>query len=50
MIMPEYLFEINCFGINLFHLTEEEYNMYDKLGFGNCACDVVGSFPSTLTK
>ena len=50
VIMPEYLFEINCFGINLVHSTEEKYNMYDKLGFGNSACDVTGSFPSPLTK
>ena len=50
VIMPEYLFEINCFGITLVHLTEEKYNIYDKLGFGNSACDITGSFPSPLTR
>ena len=42
-IMPEYVFEINGFGINLVNLTKEKYNIYDRLGFGN-------SFPIPLTK
>ena len=30
VIIPEYLFEINGFGINLISLTKEKYNIYDK--------------------
>ena len=41
VIMSEYLFEINGFGINLVNLTKEKYNMYDRLGFWNSA-----SFPA----
>ena len=50
VIMPIYLFEINDLGINLVNLTKEKYNINDKLGFGNSACDVTGSFPSRLTR
>ena len=50
VIMSEYLFEINGFGIKLVNLTKEKYNMYDRLGFWNSACDVTGSFASPLTK
>ena len=49
MIMPIYLFEIIGFGINLVNLTKEKYNINDKLGLRNSACDVTGSFPSPLT-
>ena len=30
VIMLEYLFEINGFGINLVNLTKEKYNIYDR--------------------
>ena len=30
VIMPEYLFEINGFGINSISLTKEKYKIYDK--------------------
>ena len=50
VIMSEYLLEINGFGINLVNLTKEKYNMCDRLGFWNSACDVTDSFPSHLTK
>ena len=50
VIMSIYLFEINGFGINLVNLTNEKYNINDKLGLENSACDVTGSFPSALTR
>ena len=31
VIIPEYLFEINGFGINLTSLIKEKYNIYDKI-------------------
>ena len=49
VIMPIYLFEINDFGISLFNLTKEKYNINDKLGFGNSAYDITVSFPSPLS-
>ena len=50
VIMPIYSFEINSFGINLVNMTKEIYNINDKLGFGNSACDITGSFLSPLTR
>ena len=50
VIMPIYLFEINGFGIHLVNLTKGKYNINDKLGFWNSACDITGSFPSPLTR
>ena len=50
VIMSIYLFEINGFGIDLVDLTKEKYNINDKLGFGNSACDITGSFPIPLTR
>ena len=50
VIMSIYLFEINGFGINLVDLTKEKYNINDKSGFGNSACDITGSFPIPLTR
>ena len=45
MIIPKYLFEFNGFRMNLFNLIQTNYSINDKLGFGNSACDVTGSFP-----
>ena len=50
VIMPEYLFEINGFGINVSNLTKEKYNINDRLGFEISACDVTGCFPSPVTR
>ena len=50
MIMPIYLCQIDGLGINLVNLTKDKYNISDKLGFVNSACDVTGSFPSPLTR
>ena len=50
MIMPEYLFETNGFRIDRVNVIKEKYSITDKLGFGICACDITGSFPSPLTR
>ena len=31
VMIPEYLFEINGFGVNLISLTKEKYKIYDKI-------------------
>ena len=50
MIIPEYLFDFNGFRMNLVKLIQKNYSNNDKLGFGNSACDVTGSFPIPLTR
>ena len=44
VIIPQYLFEFNGFRMNLVNLIQKNYSINDRLGFGNSACDVTGSF------
>ena len=45
VIIPKYLFELNGFRMSLVNLIQKNYSINDRLGFGNSACDVTGSFP-----
>ena len=45
VIIPQYLFEFNGFRMNLVNLNQKNYSINDRLGFGNSAFDVTGSFP-----
>ena len=50
MIILQYLFEFNDFRMNLVNLIQKDYSINDRLGFGNSACDVTGSFHIPQTR
>ena len=50
VILPDYLFETNGLRINLVNMIKQKCSITDTLGFGISACDVTGSFTSSMTK